>query len=133
VKIENQEWKVYQQTTQDLKYDVSRAGWIGDYLDPTTFLSIWRSGDSNNYTGWASSEYDRLYRESFFETDPGKRNEKLAAAERILLEEVPILPIYWYKRVYLLHPDVQHWHPLLLDHHPYKHIDLVPAAKGGAQ
>jgi oligopeptide transport system substrate-binding protein len=128
VKIENQEWKVFQQTTQDLRYDVSRAGWIGDYVDPYTFLSIWRTGDSNNYTGWSSPEYDRLLDESALLSDPAARLAKLGEAETILLNEVPILPIYWYTRVYLLHPDVKNWHPTLLDHHPYKHIDLEPSA-----
>jgi len=129
VKIENQEWKVYQQTTQDLKYDVSRAGWIGDYVDPNTFLSIWTTGDSNNYTGWSNADYDRCMKESALLSDPALRFAKLAEAEAILLDEVPILPIYWYTRVYLLHPDVRNWHPTLLDHHPYKHIDLIPSAE----
>ena len=124
VKIEKQEWKVYQKTTQDLKYDVSRAGWIGDFIDPTTFLGIWVTGDSNNYTGWSNPEFDRLLTESSFVSDPTERYAKLAEAEAILLEELPILPLYWYTRVYLLHPDVKNWNPLLLDNHPYKHIDL---------
>lgn len=124
VKIENQEWKVYQQTVIDMKYDVARAGWIGDYVDPTTFLGIWRSGDSNNNTGWSHPEYDRLLRESSLLSDTQARYAMLAEAESILLEEVPVLPIYWYTRVYLLHPDVKNWNPLLLDNHPYKHIDL---------
>ncbi len=64
VRIENQEWKVFQQTTQDLRYDVSRAGWIGDFVDPYTFLSIWRTGDSNNYTGWTNPEYDGFSRKA---------------------------------------------------------------------
>lgn len=132
VKIENQEWKVYQQTTQDQRYDVSRAGWIGDYIDPTTFLSIWRTGDSNNYTGWTNPTYDKLLRESFLLSNPVERLAKLHEAESILMDELPILPIYWYTRVYLLHPDVKGWHPLLLDHHPYKHLDLI-AAKSEAK
>lgn len=125
VKIENQEWKVYQQTVIDMKYDVARAGWIGDYVDPTTFLGIWRGGDSNNNTGWANADYDRLLDESSLLSDTQARYAKLAEAESILLDELPVLPIYWYTRVYLLHKDVKNWKPLLLDNHPYKHIDLV--------
>ncbi|MDF1852587.1 MAG: peptide ABC transporter substrate-binding protein [Verrucomicrobiales bacterium] len=125
VKIENQEWKVFQQTVQDIEYQVSRAGWIGDYVDPNTFLSMWLSGDSNNQTGWSNPDYDRLMKESASISDPAERYAKLVAAETILLSEVPVLPVYWYTRVYLLHPDVKNWHPLLLDNHPYKHIDLV--------
>ena len=128
VKIENQEWKVFQQTVHDIDYEVSRAGWIGDYVDPNTFLSMWVSGGSNNNTGWSNAEYDRLMAESGLISDPKKRYEKLREAEMVLLDEVPILPIYWYTRTYLIHPDVKNWHPLLLDNHPYKHIDLIAEA-----
>ena len=61
--------------------------------------------------------------------DPAKRMEKLYEAEETMLAELPILPIYWYRRVYLLHPAVKNWNPLLLDNHPYKFIDLEPAEK----
>lgn len=127
VKIENQEWKVFQQTVQDLNYNVSRAGWIADYVDPTTFLNMWVTGDSNNETGWSNADYDRLIRESAQLADPDARYAKLAEAEALLLDEMPVLPIYWYTRVYLLSPDVRGWDPLLLDNHPYKHIRLEPS------
>jgi len=124
VKIENQEWKVFQQTVQDLNYSVSRAGWIADYVDPTTFLNMWVTGDSNNETGWSNATYDGLIRESAQLADPAARYAKLREAEAVLLDELPVLPVYWYTRVYLLSPDVQGWDPLLLDNHPYKHIRL---------
>ncbi|MEM9282075.1 MAG: peptide ABC transporter substrate-binding protein [Verrucomicrobiota bacterium] len=127
VRIENQEWKVYQQTVLDMKYDVSRAAWIGDYMDPTTFLGMWRTGDSNNNTGWSNADYDRLFEESFLAPDQKTRFEILHEAESILLDEAPIIPIYWYTRTYLIHPDVRNWNPLLIDNHPYKHIDLISA------
>lgn len=127
VKIENQEWKVFQQTVLNLDYDVARGGWIGDFVDPTTFLGMWASGDSNNNTGWSNPDYDRLLQESSLLSDPARRHATLAEAEKILLDEVPVLPIYWYTRVYLLHPAVKNWHPLLLDNRPYKHIDLQVA------
>ncbi|HEX3443192.1 MAG TPA: peptide ABC transporter substrate-binding protein, partial [Chthoniobacterales bacterium] len=60
VGIENQEWKVYLDSQNSLNYDVSRSGWIGDFMDPVTFLSIWRTGDGNNNTGWSNPEYDKL-------------------------------------------------------------------------
>lgn len=126
VRIENQEWKVFQESVRGKQYQVARAGWIADYADPTTFLNLWTSGDSNNHTGWSHPEYDRLMRESAGLSDHGERFARFAAAERILLDELPVLPLYWYTRVYLLHPDVRHWHPLLLDNRPYQHIDLIP-------
>jgi len=65
-------------------------------------------------------------RESCLLKEPSARFAKLAEAESILLDEMPVLPLFWYSRAYLIHPDVKNWHPLLLDRHPYKHLDLVP-------
>ena len=56
----NQEWQSYQQSTRALDYDLSRAGWIGDYEDPNTFLDLWLTNGGNNQTGWGSVVYDRL-------------------------------------------------------------------------
>ncbi len=127
VKISNQEWKVFQQTLKDIDYDVARSGWIADYVDPNTFLSLWNTTDSNNETGWSNPEYDRLLKEAAGVSDPAIRYKKLLTAESLLLDQLPILPVYWYTRVYLLHPDVKNWQPLLLDNHNYKFIDLEAA------
>jgi oligopeptide transport system substrate-binding protein len=56
----NQEWQSYQSSTQVLDYDLARAGWVGDYEDPSTFLQLWITNGGNNQTGWGSSAYDRL-------------------------------------------------------------------------
>jgi oligopeptide transport system substrate-binding protein len=56
----NQEWQSYQHSTQTMDYDLSRAGWIGDYEDPNTFLDLWLTNGGNNRTGWGSVVYDRL-------------------------------------------------------------------------
>jgi len=125
VRLENQEWRVFQQTVNNLNYEISRAGWIGDFIDPTTFLGMWVTGDSNNRTGWSNAEYDRLLDASSRASDMGERYAMLSAAEEILLDELPVIPLYWYTRVYLLHPDVKNWNPMLLDNRPYKRIDLV--------
>jgi len=60
VKAYNQEWQMYQASTLALDYDLARAGWIGDYLDPNTFLDMWITNGGNNQTGWSSALYDRL-------------------------------------------------------------------------
>lgn len=125
VSINNQEWKVFQRTLHALDYEVARSGWIGDYVHPTTFLTLWQTDDTNNETGWSNAEYDRLIKEALQTADPDERLAKLYAAEEILLEELPILPIYWYTRVYLLHPDVKNWNPAVLDNRPFKEIDLA--------
>jgi oligopeptide transport system substrate-binding protein len=50
-------------------------------------------------------------------------------AEAILMDELPIIPIYFYTRVYALHPSVQGYYPTILDNHPYQHLSLEDPAK----
>ncbi len=129
ISIDNQEWKVFQETVYNMDYDICRSGWIADYLDPTSFLYMWRDGDSNNNTGWAHPDYDRLMREAAFAPTAEARHAKLAEAEEIVLRELPVIPIYWYTRVYLKHPAVSNWDPLLLDKRDYKFIRLDPQSR----
>ncbi len=58
----NQEWQAYQESVRSLNYDVARAGWVGDYEDPNTFLDLWVTNAGNNETGWGDPLYDRLIR-----------------------------------------------------------------------
>ena len=126
--LRNEEWKVYLDSQSQGKYMVSRAGWTGDYPDPNTFLETFVSTGGNNRTGWTNAVYDRLIATAACTAAQQDRYESLQQAEAILLDELPLLPLYHYTRVYLLHPSVKGWFPTLLDHHPYKHVSLeVPA------
>ena len=58
--------------------------------------------------------------------NPVKRMAMLHEAEELLLDELPILPIYWYVHSYMLKPSVKNWLPSLLEHRCYKAVDLVP-------
>ena len=124
VGIENQEWKVYLDSQNSLNYDVSRSGWIGDFMDPVTFLSIWRTGDGNNDTGWSNPAYDKLLDQAAQTADPQKRFSILHQAEQLWLSEPSGVLLYWYTLVYNLDPSVKNWNPLALDDHNYKFIDL---------
>ncbi len=100
------------------------GGWIGDYPDPTTFLDMWKTGDGNNRTGWSNMDYEALLARAEQTRDPGQRLRVLEQAEALFLSEMPIIPVYWYTTNYLLHDSVKGWHPLLLNNHPYKFVDL---------
>lgn len=126
VRIIQREWTTYLRQQQEMDYDLASGGWIGDYLDPTTFLELWRKGDGNNNTGWSSQEFEDLLKKAELTTDPAERYRVLAQAERVIVGETPIIPIYWYTTNYLLRPEVKNWNPLLLNHHPYKFIRLEP-------
>jgi oligopeptide transport system substrate-binding protein len=107
-----------------MNYDMIRGGWIGDFMDPVTFLTIWTTGNGNNDTGWSNPAYDRLIDQASHAGDPEKRFDILHDAERLFLNEPAVVCIYWYTRVYLLDPSVKNWYPLALDQHNFKYIDL---------
>ena len=106
-------------------FQISRAGWIGDYNDPNTFLDMWLTGGGNNMTGWSNSEYDQLIELAGRTIDTRERFEYFQQAEAILMDELPVIPIYFYVRNLLIHPSVKGWHPTILDHHPYKFVSLM--------
>ncbi len=130
VRLENQEWKVYLQSRSNGEFAIARAGWIGDYNDPNTFLDLLTSSSGNNHTGWRNSEYDSLIAQAGRTLDPVQRYEYFQRAEAILVDELPIIPIYFYVRAFLKQPSVQNWHPNILDQHPYKFVRLL--AGGGS-
>ena len=102
-----EEWKVYQESEQKLNYDVARAAWIGDYLDPMTFLDMFVKDGGNNQTGWANPQYDALIAGAKKNADPKARMQQLHDAEKILMTEMPIMPINFYLSKYTAKPYVK--------------------------
>jgi len=97
IRLANVEWKVFLERMRDLKYDLARAGWYGDYVDPNTFLDMFVTGGGNNNTGWSHAEYDKLIKQAARTLDAGKRMAVFRRAEVILVENaLPILPVYHY-------------------------------------
>ncbi|MBV8533168.1 MAG: peptide ABC transporter substrate-binding protein [Verrucomicrobia bacterium] len=124
VSLENQEWKVYLDTQNSKNYDLSRSGWIGDFMDPVTFLSMWTTGNGNNNTNWGNPKFDAFIEQAARTGDPQARLDILHRAEDLFLSEPPVVLVYWYTNAYLLEPSVQNWNPLVLGNHNYKYIDL---------
>jgi len=107
VQLTNQEWGVYLASRDALNYEVARAGWIGDYMDPMTFLDMWTTTNGNNDTGWSNKTYDNLIFGSFKVADPIARAKMLHQAEDILMNEIPIMPIYFYVNQNVMKPWVK--------------------------
>jgi oligopeptide transport system substrate-binding protein len=124
VALANKEQRVWLNDERQLNYDISYAHWIGDYVDPSTYLELFTADGGNNSTGWASPDYDRLVRAAGAEQDPARRNELYQRAEAILMDETPIVPVFFGTRVFLCHPAVKNWHPALLGIHQYKDVYL---------
>jgi oligopeptide transport system substrate-binding protein len=124
VRLANQENNSLLAARMSGDFEVLRSVWIGDNVDPLTFLGIWTSDSGNNYTGWKNPLYDQLLFEAARTTDTAARNELFQKAEAILLDDAPLIPIYHYNHVFLIQPSVKGWYPNLLDHHPYKFVYL---------
>lgn len=118
------EQKTWIQNWSTLSYQVSSSRWIGDYVDPNTFLDMWVTNGGNNETGWSNPAYDRLTAEAARITDAAQRLTLQRQAEEILLDEAPIIPIYHGTRIYLIHPAVKNWVPSLLGFHRYQFVGL---------
>jgi len=104
VTLTNQEWKVYLATRDAGTFMIARAGWLGDYNDPMTFLDMWVTGGGNNNSRWSNKEYDALVTKARLETDPVKRMQMLHELEDMLFADGawPIMPIYYYVDSYLM-------------------------------
>ena len=124
VELVNQDWKVYLNREMIGDFQISRAGWIGDYEDPNTFLDLMRPNRGNNKTGWVDMDYDALVEQANTINNQAERYEMLYKAEEILIENMPIIPLYTYVRAYQLSPDVKGFNPHILDHHHPKFIYL---------
>ena len=118
VEIRACEWTAYKAAQQNGAYDISSSSWSGDYLDPATFVELWRSGGGNNCTGWGSPEFDKALEAARTSGDAAARRSHLCRAEQIMLDAQPIIPLYWSERTYLKAASVSGWYPLLLDNHP---------------
>jgi len=127
VRLQNKDWKVYLDSESTGDYEISRAGWIGDYVDPNTFLDMWVSGSGLNRTGWQNDEYDKLVLKTAPEAKT--REARFAAfykAEKILINDMPFIPIYTYSSHRYQHPSVQGLPSNLLSYYNYRSVSLDP-------
>lgn len=104
VKLQNQEWKTYIDSRNTGNFDVIRASWVGDYNEPSTFLSLLTAAHSGNISRFNSPEYDKILAQASQETTDAARNKDYNQAEKIIQEQAPIAPIYQYTNGRLIKP-----------------------------
>jgi oligopeptide transport system substrate-binding protein len=122
----NEEWKVYLETRRTKQStQVYRAGWIGDYNDAYNFLEIMHSQSGLNDSGWASVRYDELLGLAAQERDMARRAEYLREAEQILLEDAPVIPVYFYVTKRLVKPWVGGYQSNIMDHIYSKDLHIL--------
>jgi len=95
----SKEWKVFSKTRDEKNYLIARDGWIGDYVDPMTFLDMFVSTSITNNCGYASPEFDKLIDAAKKELDANKRFDLLHQAEDKLMADMPVIPLYYYNNI----------------------------------
>lgn len=95
VTLTNCEWKVYLQQMQSGNFSITRGGWSGDYIDPLTFLNLFVSTDGNNRVRYNNARYDKLVRVALATGDQSIRMRDLHAAEKVIMDDMGVIPIYF--------------------------------------
>jgi oligopeptide transport system substrate-binding protein len=127
ITIANQEWKVYLDSVSQRNFQVARRGWIGDYVDANNFLDLFITDGGNNNTGYANDVYDDIILNRAPKAK--SRDERYGLfyeAETMLMQEMPIIPIYTYTSKHLVHPSVEGIYPNLMDSLNLKYVTLHP-------
>ncbi len=126
------EWKTFVNTRAKLEFKgfAGGAGWVGDYMDPYTYLGLFATDGGDNGTGWYDPKFVEMLNAANREPDQAKRYAILTKAEAYLLEEAPIIPLLkpatsWMKKPYVkgLYPNpatLHAWKFVYIEHDPAK-------------
>ncbi len=104
--LENAEFQTVLDRRSAGDFDVCRAGWIGDYVDPMTFLELFTSYSEFNDGNWINADYDKLIEAALVNQDPASRMQELKDAEKILVEDIGVMPIYFYGKSIATKPSL---------------------------
>ncbi|MFC1690497.1 peptide ABC transporter substrate-binding protein, partial [Pseudomonadota bacterium] len=119
----NEEFRVFMQNReQKVITQIFRAGWISDYNDPYSFLEMFRTGHGRNDYGYANSTFDALLDEVGTERVRARRERLMFEAERMLMSDHVIIPIYTYVTKRLVNPHLRGWQNNVMDHHPTRNM-----------
>ena len=130
VQLLGKETKTFAEDKSEHRFMVSRSGWFGDYIYPTTFLDLMQSKNGHNSEGFNDPHYDRLLQRASETNDPAERLQVLSEAERYVVEEqLPVLPLYTYVMVYAWRPDVKGIYPNPRNQFPMQLIHVHRSAR----
>jgi ABC-type oligopeptide transport system substrate-binding subunit len=121
----NEEFQVLLANMRDAEVtQIFRSSWMGDYNDAHTFLSVLQAGNAANMPRYANDEYESLMQRAADQVNPDRRRLFLEEAERVMLADHPVIPLYFYVSKHLIKPEVRGWGDNVLDYHYSQHLSL---------
>lgn len=130
IPLKNMEFKTFLPMLNKVEYEgFGRRGWIGDYMDPFTFLGLFYTKANDGATGWWNQDYDNLLTKSNAELDEQKRYEIMAEAEFMMMQQQPVIPLMTQATNYMKKPYVKGLYPNPGTLHAWKfvYIERDPA------
>ncbi|WP_020003760.1 peptide ABC transporter substrate-binding protein [Brachyspira innocens] len=107
VSLVQEEFPITLQSLLEKDYQMARMGWTGDYNDPMTMLDVMLSYGGVNHTGFNNQNYDSLILTAKESADNNVRMKSMAEAENILMEEMPIIPLYYRADSFIKNPKLK--------------------------
>jgi len=126
--LENQDWAIFQDTRRDGLYDIARGGWLTDFMDPAGMLAIFTTNNAYNDPNYANETYDLLMTEAQEATSPAIHFNKLYQAQAILMNDMPVVPVYYYSDIMMVKDYVQGWSRSVLGSVDFSGAEIVPAS-----
>jgi len=126
VELVNTEFKVHTSNMRIGNFQMGRAGWIADYNDAQSYLFLSQtSTKQQNYSRFSNAQYDSLMDKASLTSDARKRAALLEQAEGILLEEMPVIPIYFYVSKNLVSTKIMGWQDNPLNYQYVRNLSLA--------
>jgi oligopeptide transport system substrate-binding protein len=124
ISLNNTEPRVQIENVHAHRFDLALSSWLGDYLDPMSFLDVYLATSGHNDSGYRSPAFDRLISAAAATAEPGLRFARFDEAESLLMRDLPALPLVHRPSVHLVDPSVHGYESNLMDMHPYTSIWL---------
>lgn len=109
LEITTEDWAVYYESVQAGDYDIAAMGWGADFLNPISFMPLFETGSTQNYTGYANPEYDALVEQAKTEPDAKKAMELMQQAEALMMEDYPFIPVFFRSYPMMMQTYVKGW------------------------
>ncbi|HVU22875.1 MAG TPA: peptide ABC transporter substrate-binding protein [Opitutus sp.] len=126
VALAGAESRVFADNLHGHRFDVALTGWIGDYLDPMSYLDVYLGASGHNDPDYHDAGYDRFMAAAATAADPIRRNAFYSQAEAQLLHDLPIIPLYHRPNLHLVSPRLHGYEANLMDMHPFQQMWLGP-------